>query len=533
MPVILKQSKSLSPDAQAAPFVVIGTAKPANLALAPLPDISRRLEEAFDGVRREWADIALCLTHKDSYPRAQMLGIAPTVSDFGLMLAWSKLVAELAGDAARTVVVCDDPWLYRHLATLDGVEPDRPPSLTLLRLKLAVRGFLSRTKAAVRLAKASIIFRNHKKRLKRHEHAILVYGHTLSGADGYDGYFGNMLAQINNLIRIVHTDGALATHARLCTHDRTVSLHAWGSVFFAFSLPFKAWKVFSHKRMEPYKWLISRAVALEGSSGQGAMFAWQAHCQANLVQEKSPKAIAWPWENHVWERHFVTQLRANGTKSIGFMHVPFGRHHWGISPISNPEGLENCPDALACTGTKVRSKLVDLGYPERIITVTGVLRNVNFTSLKYDPAGPVLFALPSLPSITSQMERVAQQFTKRGVSVIVRAHPMAARSYRKLPVELYYDGPLAELEPISCMIFAISSVALEGLATGIPVIRFRPSGIVAPIPILPDDLDVPVADEETIYATLDNVPIPNPIDATDYYGPLQPDIWEQLLANKA
>ena len=43
-------------------------------------------------------------------------------SDYGsLMLAWSKLIERVAGGSERVLVLCDDPWLFRHLAGLPNV----------------------------------------------------------------------------------------------------------------------------------------------------------------------------------------------------------------------------------------------------------------------------------------------------------------------------------------------------------------------------------------------------------------------------
>ena len=45
------------------------------------------------------------------------------------MLAWARLVYNLAEDEEVTLVVCDDPWLFRHLAKINGVNATKPPML--------------------------------------------------------------------------------------------------------------------------------------------------------------------------------------------------------------------------------------------------------------------------------------------------------------------------------------------------------------------------------------------------------------------
>ena len=164
--------------------------------------------------------------------------------------------------------------------------------------------------------------------------------------------------------------------------------------------------------------------------------------------------ITWPWENHAWERGFVRSAREFGVRTIGYLHTPHGRHHWGISPASNRDGLDSTPDKIVCTGAIPAKRLESLGYPSDYISVGGSLRHVVFGSLPHDPDGPVLMALPNNRDIAQQMEKIAGGWAKKNKLVLIKPHPMSPAKIRTLPDTMYTEDPLARLPPLAAVVSA-------------------------------------------------------------------------------
>lgn len=531
MSVLLRRSNDLPGPRAYDAWITVSGHPPPDVSGNQLAGLSSLLEDSFDAAAPEWQALAKILASEPTSELAQMPGCAPTCCDFGLMLAWSNLVKTLADNAERVLLICDDPWLFRHLAGLPNIEAGGPPSFWPISLKLAMRGFMVKAKVSMRSAFASLAFRHHRSRMKTGETVILVYGHPDSPPGGDDAYFGPLMNQIPKLFRVLHVDGSLGRAKSLSAGPRTVSLHAWGNPLAALILPFARWKPPPAHLNGPLRWLVKRAVALEGGSGQASMSRWQQICQKNWLKQTKPRLIAWPWENHVWERGFVRSARAFGVRTLGYLHTPHGRHHWGISPASNRDGLDSIPDEIVCTGTIPAKRLQSLGYPPDHISVGGSLRHVVFGSLPHDPNGPVLMALPNNKDIAIQMEKIAARWAKKNKTVLIKPHPMAPAKIRTLPDALYTEDPLDQLPPLSAVVYAMSSIGLEALAGGLPVIRFNPGTSVAPIAALPKNLDVPATNAQELEDALRSLNRPKTIDIAEYYSAPDFEFWDRALNN--
>jgi len=142
MTILLRKSTDLPcPQAYDDWFAVTGT----DVALDPsrkLSNLAERLEGAFVAERQTWWTLGRELSAEPSADIAHMPTAGSVGSDFGVMLAWGRLVSGLGGEDAVTLVLCDDPWLFRHLAALEGVDAGAPPGLVYSSLKLILRGVL-------------------------------------------------------------------------------------------------------------------------------------------------------------------------------------------------------------------------------------------------------------------------------------------------------------------------------------------------------------------------------------------------------
>ena len=502
-----------------------GSAPPGLDPSLRIADVGRLLEEALDSIRDEWFALGRVLGEDSSAPYAHMPSCAANASDFGLMLAWTRLVDRWAAEAEAVLLVCDDPWLFRHLAARPGVRANRPPPLRPAELRLRLRGILSRALVSARMFLAALRFGRQRSGVSPGGAWILAYGHPASRADGFDAYFGDLMGETPGLRRILHVDGPLARAEGLCESGRTFALHAFGSPFAALGL----WRARWRPNIEgPNAWLVRRAAAREGGTGQAAMIAWQVHCQERWLARAKPAAVAWPWENHSWERAFVRACRRASCSTVGYQHATVGAREWNYAPASNPDEA-SLPDRILCSGPAGAARLRAFGHEERRLAVGGAWRMPSLAPLSRDPAGPVFVALPSDLAIAAEMVAAIRPLARAGRRFVVRDHPMTPLTFAEEPGLARADGPLADQKSVAAVLYAGTTVGLEAALGGLPTIRFRPEGRVAN-DVLPDGLDLPAASATELGEALRRVSAPLPLDIRAVFAPVARDVWRDALA---
>ena len=485
-----------------------------------IPQLERRLEAAFNGVGPELLALGRDLSTDPLAILAHAPSCAANISDLALMLAWTRLVDELAAEDCETVIPCPDPWLFRHLQQRPGVRAPFPaPPLAMRSFKLACRGFLARAKVSVRMAMACLTL---PKGGKQGHPAVLVYGHPASRADGFDAYFGPLMTEFPTLERLLHVDCPPATAQRLAG-QRTHSLHAFGSPWAALMLWRARWKP---KASGPHEWLIRRAAALEGSGGQSAMIAWQAHCQRRWLGQKRPRIVAWPWENHGWERDFVRACRGLGIATMGYQHTTIGQQEWNHSARSNPD--DSLPDAILCVGPADRDRLISMDHSPHRLTIGGALRFSATAIPAYDSAAPIFVALPFDAAIAAEIVDAIRPLAQSGLHFVVKDHPMSP--FPIIPsrgVELAICG-LAQIPAVSAVIYAATAVGLEAVLAGLPTLRFLPRCRPV-INILPQGITIPAATAAELGQTLAALTKPPALAREHVFAAVDRDVWANII----
>lgn len=533
MTVLLATSRRLPAPADFDSWCAIGD-KPLPLDPAHrVANLENRLGVAFDGIEDEWRALAARLIEAPSAAFAHAPAVAPNASDLGLMLAWRRLVAAFGAGTDRIAVVCDDPWLFRALAA-DGARVAAPaPDLFFASLRLATRGFLARTAVAFRMACAVLALTGQRSRFPKRAGVILVYGHPASTADGQDGYFGPLLRELPRLVRLLHVDCGLARARVLMDGDRTFSLHAWGCLRTMMRLPFVRWRPSPEHLEGSLGWLVRRAAAMEGGTGQAAAIRWQQVCQRRWLRDARPAAVAWPWENHTWERDFVRAVRKDGVATVGYQHATVGRREWNHAP--GPDGAASLPDTILCSGEIGRKKLAMLGIPEDRLTIGGAWRAPDIRPLARDSAGAVFVALPSDAAIAGQMMAAVEALAANGERFVVRDHPMTPFGFSERPGIRRAVGPLAAEKGIRVVLYCATTVGLEAVLGGMPTVRFVPAGRVDN-DVLPDGIDISTATAATLGAVLAAAP-PSPPSPPSLAGSIfaPPDlaVWRRSLGCEA
>ena len=536
MPVILRRSTSIptsapNPNSGGDPFdlwfAITGTEVSLPVAQS-LPDLSRTLQHHFDQIQDDWLSLAREIGESARGGLSHVATGAAYINDFGLMLAWTALVKSLVRNDRRILVVCDDPWMFRHLARIESIDAGTPPPLWPLTGRLFLRGFTARTMLVLRLVWAATVLASTCASARKGGPAILVYGHPGSDALGKDAYFGTLMSEILGLGRALHTDCMVKRAQDLCRDGRSYSLHAWGSRTVAATLVFLRWRLPRQLLDGDQHWLLRRAAALENSGGALAMTRWQSHCQDRWLADMRPSTVAWPWENHPWERQFVRSARCRDVETVGYQHAVIGRHQFNFSPASNPDGKKSLPDTIICNGAAYRAQLLGLGHEAERLRVGGAFRVSAESSAFYDPDGPVYIALSSIQPISRQMLAVAAMPGLADTRFVVKDHPLYPIAFSETGMLERTALTIPESAGLRAVLYSTGTTGLEGLLAGVPTYRFLPSDRIAP-DILPDGIKVPELPSDEVESALLSPEPPPPLDWTKIMAPVDMDIWRSTL----
>lgn len=491
--------------------------------------VAELFERAFDAQAEMWWSVGKELSADPTAALAHMPATVTNVSDFGQMLAWLYLIGGWCKEDETTLVVCDDPWLFRQIRDLPGTDAGSAPSLIYRALPLAMRGFLARIVASVRFAANSVLLRPQRNVSKVGGGYLIVYGHPTSKPRDYDGYFGTLPADIPAIRRVLHVDCALKRARYLSSQGDCQSLHGYGSLLFALlKLPLASWRPSIRIRLHPYGWLIRRAIAQEGSTAQAAAIRWQLHCQERWMRRCRPTVVAWPWENHNWERSLVRAARRVGCRTVGYQHSVVGRQMLNYASFSNIDGRISLPDKIICTGPATRDQLVRWGHAEDRVSIGGALRFQN-AKATYDPEAPIFVALPFDARISGEMLLAIRDCSGPRRKFIVKDHPMTPFVFDDTNFVVRTHEPLHRQKAVSAVVYAATTVGLEAILNGIPTIRFRSARRLA-LDILPIELSVLVAERETLADTLDRVSPPQTIDPVRNFAPVDLNLWRSVLS---
>jgi len=529
MPVLLRTSRELPPPQAYDAWLAVANVSPTLPGNKILADVAVRLEHAFDGIRDTWLGIGHDMGAEPSARFAHTPAAGSYGSDFGLMLAWDRLCAELEKEKDTILVVCDDPWLFRQLAGRNGVSAGTAPALWRRRLRLALRGVLSRISVALRMMMSSLSLVRWRAAAPSAASTILVYGHPGSTANGFDAYFGDLMREIPGLGRMMHTDCSIHRAKALAADGRTATLHSFGNPFFALRLLFTLWRPNAQGLNGPFGWLIKRAAAKENSGGGLAMNRWQAHCQGRWLKARRPKIVAWPWENHAWERAFCRSARDLGIRTIGYQHAVVGPHQFNFSPVSNPDGLDSLPDMIVCNGPAYRSQLAGLGIPENRLAIGGAFRIARPKYSHYDPKGPIYVAMSAIPGITRELMAAVSALAKKGRLFIIKDHPMYPYDFAETEAIRRTPNTIPEQTGISAVLYATGTPGLEGLLAGVPSFRLLPNHAVA-LDIMPNGVSAKAVAADALESALTAAGAPPKLSWDDVMASVDFDFWRNVLS---
>jgi hypothetical protein len=471
MTVLLHRSNDVPDAADFRSWLAVTGTRVTLDATRKLPRLANRLEESFMKARPLWWELGKSMTRDASAETAHAPTGAVYGSDFGLMLAWSILVAELANDVHPHAVICDDPWLFRHLAKIPGVNSGTPPGLFLARLHLRIRGVMARFSVCLRMARAYLQLSRFRRIMNDGDRVILVYGHPHSNAEGRDDYFGDMMQTFPGIKRLLHADCPPGEAIRLCADGRSAPIHAWGTLTDALSLLLEYWKPREELLVGANGWLVRRAAEKENGGGNSAMIRWQICCQKRWIENTRPTVVVWPWENFAWERALCRYAGKAQVRTAGYQHTAIGPHQINHSPASNADGLASFPDTVISDGPAYYDQLVEWGTPEGRIIIGGSLRIKQGRKVAYDPDGPVFVPLSAQLAAARQQLAAAYDVAATGRRLLVKEHPMYPLAFKETDYLKRTDKQMPDQPGISAVLFTTGTSGLEALLSGIPVVR--------------------------------------------------------------
>lgn len=530
VPLLLRTSRDLPPaDSYDHWLAVTDTPTEGVDTAAKLPGLARLLEQTFEAERDTWWRLARHLAKTPSAELSHMVACGSFGSDFGLMLAWDRLACQLAAGSQTILMLCDDPWAFRQMAGHAGVIAGAAPRLAATQWKLRLRGLAARGMLALKLVKSVRRTQRQRDAMAVGDHALLVYGHPASRADGFDAYFGTMMRELPQLKRVLHTDCPPDRAAELAEDGRTVSLHGWGSALFAVTMPLWFWRPRASDLKGEYGWLIRRTIARENSGGGPAMNAWQNHCQRRFLADRRPAALCWPWENHPWERNLCRAARRLQLTTIGYQHTVVGPHQINYSPRANVDGAASLPDVVVANGPAYGAELAAWDVPAERIVIGGAWRLAALKGVAYDPDAPVFVPLSAIRPIANLQVEAARRIAQSGRPVLVKEHPMYPLAFTDEPNLSRSEIPLPQQARLSAVVFSTGTSGLEGLLLGLPTLRLMAEDRLA-IDVLPAGVAVDAITLDELPAALDRAKPRPPLPFEQVLAAVDMAVWRRLLS---
>jgi len=236
--------------------------------------------------------------------------------------------------------------------------------------------------------------------------------------------------------------------------------------------------------------LVERSVNEAVHSGD-VMLNLRLHRSAqNLARTLGIARCLYPYENRSWEKMLVMGIRSVSPQAdlVGYQHTSVTRSHTNFIMGDNENEVLPLPDTILTTGEVVKSWLEEEGnYPSGIFKSACALRQQVSAEIESRPRPNPLKNIfvplaTSLQEYIDTMLLLEHAFAGRSeFSVRVRAHPIipleSALAITPLSDTGFFsvsNGSLTEdLDWADVVLYASSTVAMEGISRGIPAVQLN------------------------------------------------------------
>ena len=204
--------------------------------------------------------------------------------------------------------------------------------------------------------------------------------------------------------------------------------------------------------------------------------------------------IIYVYENQPWERALCWAARRYmpGTVLVGYQHARVPRFLLNLYFAPGGEIAAPLPDRVVTVGRHTARLLTNDGYGPIQVRVAGALQMQGFLESRPDrngsnmaPSEPVVLVAPSsgLEEAAELVDMAVHLFDRdEGVKVVVKCHPQmtyhqaSGLAAADLPGHVQVsDQPIIELmQESAVMVYSGSTVCIQALALGLPLIHVRP-----------------------------------------------------------
>ena len=208
-----------------------------------------------------------------------------------------------------------------------------------------------------------------------------------------------------------------------------------------------------------------------------------------MANHLAVKNFIFTYENQACQKLFVLAFRkcSPETTLTGYVHT-YAIPMYTLYSISEKEkDIMPVPDKIIVNGEQSKRVLVESGYPESRVFTGGALRYTYLRSeLPARPAGEDTFTVLAAASVNTNeavelIEKCLGAFSGRpGFTIVIKTHPTLPfrRISKYFPVlpenAVVSENPVQDLLGHSDLVlFTSSTVAIEALALGIPVIHVK------------------------------------------------------------
>lgn len=198
-----------------------------------------------------------------------------------------------------------------------------------------------------------------------------------------------------------------------------------------------------------------------------------------IFSENNVGKLLFPYENRSWEKRLIGKARNAGVKRIlGYQHSSLTPRHLSFKQGTQDLNVDNYPDKIITVGDVTADWLKESSPPLSGLVVSGAsLRRVT-KKIKHSTNRAVLVPISSSRSEASFLMNVVWQASKScDTEFVIRTHPTILvddifESYDWPDTVTLSKGMTLEedLERTSVIVYSSSTVALEGMLFGRPVI---------------------------------------------------------------
>ena len=533
------------------------------------------------------AELGLQQKNKPHWWASSIAYKSPLASDFFLLWCYvamfEKVCLEEKWDGEKPLLVfVEDRWLYRHLwkrckengSSLSFLSRKSilPELFKLIAWGIAVRGyFLLRTVWQRWQAKGA----GSKKKvlnLASGEDNIYIYSWVRDRFFKENGefespYFGRLPRFMNDNGRnVVYITQSFLTPTlkRRCLNQGDFKFIFLDDYINLWSIVRSSLSIFSISSFagSPLKNLLLREIAREFPSFPVNILQYVAfrRCLKEIKQERT--TIIYPFENQPWDKMLcmVAEESDKDIKLIGYQHSMVSLLLLNYFLGAGESSIMPLPDCIVTSGEYTLNLLKNAGYGETELVNGGTLRyeylyKTEKRLIKKDETSEVvLVAMAYSRNLTEELLislfNAFIDLTKEEIRFVVKFHPEVPLESLKIKLPFWPAHfqktykPISEvLKEVDLVIYSSSTVGLETLFYGVPVVRYRSKHII--------DLDPLDAFDEGIIKSCseDNIrqivlstlrertnclaqqPALSAESLNRFFSPVDEDVWRQIVKN--